>query len=333
MKLIYFHGFGSSSQSETIKTLRELLPDFQIIAPDIPVDPAEALPFLKQLCNNEKPDVVVGISMGGMYAQQMFGFKRICVNPDFEMSTKSKVMKVGTFEYFKPRMDGETHFTITPDIIKHHAEMELKQFDGVNDSEKELVWGLFGLDDDQICYTGPFRRYYKNIIEFYGGHRLSYSDICVHLIPIIREITKTDTPQNRYALLKAEMRYKPKYFSMYDKKEGMLLVVRRKTSNQFLVNKTNKTAVEIADIYRCVKCFTSNDVVESKKEDGFYFYSTNGNDLRISDFNNGVAKLKYIIREEGFHPFDEDGYGFEEWQEKSLWGAIDKDGKIVEKLH
>ena len=123
MKLIYFHGFGSSAQSGTIRTLRKMLSDFEVIAPDIPVDPADALPFLKQLCEDEQPDVVIGTSMGGMYAQQMFGFNRICVNPAFEMSTMSKVLKVGTFEYFNPRMDGETHFTITPDIIKHHADI------------------------------------------------------------------------------------------------------------------------------------------------------------------------------------------------------------------
>ena len=98
MKLIYFHGFGSSAASGTIRTLREKLPDFEVIAPDIPVDPAEALPFLRELCEKEQPNVVVGTSMGGMYAQQMFGFNRICVNPAFFMSKSSKVLKVGTFE-------------------------------------------------------------------------------------------------------------------------------------------------------------------------------------------------------------------------------------------
>ena len=67
MKLIYFHGFGSSAASGTIRTLREKLPDFKVIAPDIPVDPAEALPFLRELCEKEQPNVVVGTSMGGMY--------------------------------------------------------------------------------------------------------------------------------------------------------------------------------------------------------------------------------------------------------------------------
>lgn len=39
-KLIYFHGFGSSGEGGTVKTLKELLPDWTVMAPDIPVDPA-----------------------------------------------------------------------------------------------------------------------------------------------------------------------------------------------------------------------------------------------------------------------------------------------------
>ena len=191
MKLIYFHGFGSSAQSGTIRTLRRMLPDFEVIAPDIPVDPADALPFLKQLCEDEQPDVVIGTSMGGMYAQQMFGFNRICVNPAFEMSIMSKVLKVGTFEYFNPRMDGETHFTITPDIIKHHADMESKQFDGVADEEKTKVWGLFGSDDRLVNGEHIFRQYYDNVIHFNGEHRMSEEVITTVLIPLIRKITNS----------------------------------------------------------------------------------------------------------------------------------------------
>ena len=31
MKMIYFHGFGSSAVCGTIRTLREILPDFDVI--------------------------------------------------------------------------------------------------------------------------------------------------------------------------------------------------------------------------------------------------------------------------------------------------------------
>ena len=96
MKLIYFHGFASSGASGTVELLRNLLPQATVIAPDIPVDPIEALPMLKQLCEEEQPDIIVGTSMGGMYVQQMRGFLRICVNPAFNMSTNSSVLKTGT---------------------------------------------------------------------------------------------------------------------------------------------------------------------------------------------------------------------------------------------
>ena len=185
MKLIYFHGFGSSAASGTIRTLREMLPDFEVIAPDIPVDPAEALPFLRELCEKEQPNVVVGTSMGGMYAQQMFGFNRICVNPAFFMSKTSKVLKVGTFEFFKPRLDGQKEFTITEEIITHFAEMEACQFDGITPSDTERVWGMFGINDTQVNCEEAFLQHYHNIIHFSGGHRLNDITINEVLIPLI----------------------------------------------------------------------------------------------------------------------------------------------------
>lgn len=188
MKLIYFHGFGSSAASGTIRTLRERLQDFEVIAPDIPVDPAEALPYLKALCQDEQPDVIAGTSMGGMYAQQMVGFNRICVNPAFFMSKESTVLKVGTFEFFNPRKDGQTQFAITEDIIRHFAEMEEHQFDGVTPEERERVWGLFATHDELVNCEDTFVQHYYNVVHFSGGHRLDEATISDVLIPLIRQV-------------------------------------------------------------------------------------------------------------------------------------------------
>ena len=184
-KLMYLHGFGSSAASGTVRTLRELLPDFDIVAPDIPVDPAEALPFLRGLCMNEVPDVVVGTSMGGMYAQQMRGYNRICVNPAFEMSKKSKMLTVGTHEYFKPRKDGTTHFEITSEIICHHAEMEKHQFDGITEEDRKQVWGMFADNDQQVNGESLFLQYYNQVIHFSGEHRMDDRVIEDVLVPLI----------------------------------------------------------------------------------------------------------------------------------------------------
>ncbi len=204
-KLIYFHGFGSSAASGTIKTLREKLNDFEVIAPDIPVDPAVALPYLKYLCEKERPDIIVGTSMGGMYAQQMYGYYRICVNPAFNMSKTSKMLKVGTFEFFKPRLDGKKEFTITENTIKHFAEMEAKQFDGVTPEERKKVWGMFGDMDDHVSCEDIFTQHYHQIIHFSGGHRLDEIIIEQVLIVLIRKISFIQNQVNQAQVLAREL--------------------------------------------------------------------------------------------------------------------------------
>lgn len=196
-KVLYLHGFGSSAASGTVKTLQELLPEYDVVAPDIPVDPAEALPFLRGFCMNEVPDVVVGTSMGGMYAQQMRGYNRICVNPAFEMSKKSKVLKVGTFNYFKLRKDGTRQFAITPEIIEHHARMEEHQFDDITETDRNLVWGLFADEDSQVNCETLFREHYKQVVHFHGEHRLDDKVIKEVLVPLIKEICNENNSRER----------------------------------------------------------------------------------------------------------------------------------------
>jgi predicted esterase YcpF (UPF0227 family) len=65
-KLLYVHGFASSGSSGTVMTLRRYLTGWRVIAPDLPVDPFEAMELLRKMVDEEQPDIVVGTSMGGM---------------------------------------------------------------------------------------------------------------------------------------------------------------------------------------------------------------------------------------------------------------------------
>jgi predicted esterase YcpF (UPF0227 family) len=186
--LIYFHGFGSSGAGSTVNTIRELLPNWTVLAPDIPVDPAEALPFLKEFCKKEQPDVIVGTSMGGMYAQQIHGFNRICINPAFDISQHKDILREGTFEFFNQRRNGEKTFTITPKIIQHFAEMDAHQFNDITDDDKENVYGLFADNDTTVNCDDIFRLHYKNVVHFHGEHRLNLEVIEEVLVPLIKKI-------------------------------------------------------------------------------------------------------------------------------------------------
>lgn len=188
MKIIYFHGFGSSGASGTVEMLRNLMPEAEVIAPDIPVDPLEALPYLKQLCADEQPDLVIGTSMGGMYAHQMSGFLRICVNPALNMSTQSGVLKTGVHKFYNGRKDNQKEFKITREIIQHHNQVERQQFKNITDWDKEHCYGLFGINDPVVHTYDLFHKHYPHAIRFEGEHRLNDKVIRKVLLPLIKEL-------------------------------------------------------------------------------------------------------------------------------------------------
>ncbi len=188
MKIIYFHGFASSGASGTVQTLRKIMPDIEVIAPDIPIDPQEALPYLKELCRQEQPDLIIGTSMGGMYAQQMRGFKRICVNPAFNMSRLSKVLKTGEHEFLNRRKDNQKTFRITRDIIQHFNQMERQQFKDITPDEQQICWGLFGINDTSVNTYDLFRKYYTQATRFEGEHRLNEKVLRHTVIPLAKQI-------------------------------------------------------------------------------------------------------------------------------------------------
>ena len=196
MKLIYFHGFGSSGASGTVELLRKEFWNADaahratVTAPDIPVDPAVALPMLEELAYDEMPDLVVGTSMGGMYAQQLRGFTRICVNPSFSISKKYDILHVGKHKWLNRRKDGATEFHVTKETIAHFQEMEARQFDGITDDDRALCHGLFGDEDEMAAETRPiFERHYPGMSHvFPGGHRMNAQVVARTLLPYIRSL-------------------------------------------------------------------------------------------------------------------------------------------------
>ena len=189
--VLYCHGFASSGQSGTVARLRQVMPNSKVIAPDLPVHPQEAIDLLHHVCQQEQPDLIIGTSMGGMYAQQLHGFLRICVNPSFWLSQKHDILFVGKHRWLNRRLNGETEFEVTKETIEHFRGMEAHQFDGVTDEDRALCHGLFGAEDDTILAseTRPvFEQHYSGMSRmFHGGHRMNAEVVCHVLIPFIRE--------------------------------------------------------------------------------------------------------------------------------------------------
>ena len=197
-KILYLHGFGSSGASGTVDLLRrefwekaDAAHRAVVMAPDIPVDPLDAFPMLESLAFEEMPDLIIGTSMGGFYAQQLHGFTRICVNPSFWMSKKYDLLHVGKHKWLNRRKDGATEFHVTKETVAHFQELEARQFDGITDDDRVLCHGLFGEEDTLL---GPesraaFEQHYPGMSEtFPGGHQLNSEVLADTLIPCIRSL-------------------------------------------------------------------------------------------------------------------------------------------------
>lgn len=195
-KILYLHGFASSGASGTVEMLRKAFWEAEaahratVTAPDIPVDPAVAMPMLEELAYDEMPDLVVGTSMGGMYAQQLRGFTRICVNPCFTIAKKYDILYVGKHKWLNRRKDGETEFHVTKEIIAHFQEMESHQFDGITDDDRMLCHGLFGDEDAMGPEMRPlFEQHYPGMAHIFpGGHRMNAQVVKQTLLPYIRSL-------------------------------------------------------------------------------------------------------------------------------------------------
>lgn len=187
--VMYVHGFGSAASTNTVKLLQSLMPSARVIAEDIPLHPAEAMDMLRGMAEAEKPDLIIGTSMGGMYAEMLRGYDRILTNPAFQMGdTMSEHGMVGKQEFFNPRKDGVQEFIVTKAMVKEYREMTSHCFENMTDDDRERVWGLFG-DNDPIVHTYDlFRSHYPNAIHFHGEHRLTEHVIMHYMMPLIRQI-------------------------------------------------------------------------------------------------------------------------------------------------
>ena len=187
MIILYIPGLSSSGQSGTVDLLRRYFPQACIIAPDLPLDPTAALQLLRETCATNHPDLIIGTSMGGMFTQQLFGYRKILVNPAFRLHEILKQNK-GENKFFNCRQDGLQTFIIDDVLIEEYEKLADLRFENIPDGENEITFGMFGRDDDLVNDSDLFLQHYSNITWFDGGHRLNDKILKHFVVPEINKI-------------------------------------------------------------------------------------------------------------------------------------------------
>jgi predicted esterase YcpF (UPF0227 family) len=158
MKYLYLHGLGSNGLTNTAKTLRML--GENVISPSYtPHDFPNSIKILKNIINQQSPDVIVGTSMGGYFALNLgviTDLPVLAVNPCFEPKTLlSKYLDT-------PAIDYETGDTL------NITEATLEEYELFNKFPKNNLI-LIGLQDDVI--TPEYQR------DFCLANKLNWQEV------------------------------------------------------------------------------------------------------------------------------------------------------------
>ena len=190
-KILFLHGFYASGQCVPAVALREAFAGrANVLTPDLPMHPQDALRFIRELTDREKPDLLIGNSCGSFYAQMIapvVGIPALLGNPHFQMSEFLK-QRIGQHEYKSPRKDGKQSFVIDEALVKEFATLEATQFDNCNLQFRDRVWGLFGEQDTLAHFEPLFLEHYNRSFHFPGGHTPTADEVRTWYVPLAEKM-------------------------------------------------------------------------------------------------------------------------------------------------
>ncbi|MCD8385883.1 MAG: hypothetical protein LUD17_03215 [Bacteroidales bacterium] len=178
------HGFTSSGQCPIVEALCEELKDeAEVIAPDLPLHPKDALAEIAKEIERWSPDLIVGSSCGGYYAMPFITkkIKAILINPQKTMVPFLE-QRIGVREYKSPRKDKHQSYEVTHALIEEFKNLEMPDSRSV---PQDSVYVLLGSND-------PLRQWrnedFDHLIPFPGSHTMAPAQVRTHLAPLCRQV-------------------------------------------------------------------------------------------------------------------------------------------------
>lgn len=186
--IIFLHGFFASGSCIPARALKDVfLGKYNVLTPDLPIQPHDALAYVLKLCQVHNPDLLVGNSCGAFYAQMasaLWGVPALLSNPYFLMTEFLKERK-GKHEYKSLRMDGKQEFVIDDRLIDEFDGLQSIQFNKHSEAE---VWGIFGENDPIAHFEPMFLEHYEQSFHFPGTHTPTSYEIAKYHAPLIEKM-------------------------------------------------------------------------------------------------------------------------------------------------
>ena len=118
--MMYLHGFMSGANGAKQRQLqRHFKGRYRVIAPELTANPVESLEIINALIEQEKPEIIIGTSLGGWMAIECNGIGAdiIVINPCLTPQTQISRWLNQEQTYFCKRLDGVQTYTLTQEVL------------------------------------------------------------------------------------------------------------------------------------------------------------------------------------------------------------------------
>ncbi len=170
-EILYIHGFASSVNSLKANILKDYFARFgyyNVIIPNIPVEPFRAINFLEEIYENNPIKVTVGSSLGGFYALYMHmkhPVQTVLINPSLNphLDLKDAVGPV-------KRHNSEDFFQWTEDHVRQLEEL-VNQLD-ISKLDQTKLHFFLAKDDELLDFSDIKKLFPYATVKFFdnAGH-------------------------------------------------------------------------------------------------------------------------------------------------------------------
>lgn len=181
--VVYLHGFASSSQSEkallTAAYFQQHLPQHQLLLPDLPYTPAEAVAAIDEALQGRTPDAVIGSSLGGFLATRLaerFQCKAVLINPAVQPHL---LLQHHLGRYFHPVL--QRHYEVAADHLS-----QLEALVPAKPSVKAQICVLLQTGDEVLDYRQALDFYQNCQLDVQEGGDHSYQGYANRLPDIVK---------------------------------------------------------------------------------------------------------------------------------------------------